>query len=139
MTFSFLVSKGDLALTGNQLAIVSGLTKLQQDMQLWVAERYGVDRFHPTYGSMLQYWIGGVVNASTNNRVSKELLRVLDNYQRLQLKAFKANPQLFSLTEMLASIDAVNISITYDTVQGAISFTNGSGNAATFTATATTV
>jgi phage baseplate assembly protein W len=138
MSFSFLVQNGDLQIQGNQLGIVSGLNKLEQDMQFWVAERYGIDRFHPTYGSALQSYIGGVVTNGTSSLVQGEILRVLDSYSRLQMKAFRANPQLYSLSEILASVDAVNVSVTYDTVMAAVQFTNGSGNPAGLQVTAST-
>jgi hypothetical protein len=125
MSFSLQVANGDLVQQGSQLAIVYGSNKLQQDMTLWLAERYGIDRFHPFYGSNFENYIGGIVSYSTQSIVYNETMRVLDNYQKVQFAAFKANPSLFSLSEILWSINAVNVSITYDTVNVSVNVSNG--------------
>ena len=138
MTYSLRVSNGDLVLQGNQLDIVSGMDKLSQDMQLWVAERYGIDRFHPAMGSLLQNFIGSAITAGTQVGVQQEVLRVLDNYAKVQLKAFKENPQNFSYSELLISVDAVNVSISYDTVGVSVQITNGTQTSTSVAVTAST-
>lgn len=133
MTFSLALQNGDLVVQGSSLAIVSGTGKLQQDMGLWLTERLGVDRFHPRYGSQLPDFIGGVIDLSTQSRVQSEVDRVLGNYQAIQIAAFQSAPQLFSFNEMLNSLNAVNVNLTYDTVSVAVSVTTGSGVIATAT------
>lgn len=125
MTFSLALKGGDLVQLGSVLGIVSGSDKLQQDMSLWLTERLGVDRFHPRYGSILPNFIGGVVNLSTQVAVQSEVDRVLGNYQAVQQQAFKANPQLFSYTELLNDLVGVDVGVNYDTVSVAISVTTG--------------
>lgn len=133
MSFSFQVANGDLVLAGSRLATVSGSVKLMQDMTLWLAEEYGIDRFHPFYGSRLQSYIGGIINYNTQVMVYGEILRVLDNYQKLQFNAYRQNPQLFSLAEMLYAINSVNVSLSYDTVGATISVANAVGQNLTTT------
>jgi hypothetical protein len=122
--FSFQVANGDLVLAGSQLGIVTGTDKLKQELMLWMLERFGIDRFHPAMGSDLQNYIGGIIGYSTRALVYNEVMRVLDNYQRVQGAAFKAAPQNFSLDELLWGINAVNVGVTYDTVSATINVTN---------------
>lgn len=124
MSFSLQVANGDLVMGGDQLAIVYGSGKLMQDMTLQLAERYGIDRFHPAMGSMFQNYIGGIVNYNTQSMVYAEAMRVLDNYQKMQFQAFRASPSNFSLSELLYAINSVNANITLDTVNVAVSVCN---------------
>jgi hypothetical protein len=131
MSFSLQIANGDLVQRGSQLGIVYGANKLQQDMVLWLSERYGIDRFHPAYGSNFQNYIGGIIGYSTQSMVYNEAMRVLDNYQKVQFLAFKANPSLFSLSELLYSINSVNVSVSYDTVNVSVNVSNGQQQTAT--------
>lgn len=138
VTFSLAVQNGDLSLLGSQLAIVSGTPKLAQDLQLWILESYGGDRFHPAMGSTLEAYIGSVINPATSVTMQNEVLRVLANYQRVQQLGFTANPQLYSLAELLYSINDVSATISYDTVTAAVSVTSAAGQQATVTASQST-
>lgn len=124
MTFSLRVSNGDLVLAGNTLGVVYGTDKLTQDLTLWMCERYGVDRFHPWYGSQFQNYIGGVISTSTQAMVYTEASRVLDNYQRLQGQAFQQAPANYSLSELLATVNNVAVTVNYDQVNVAVSVSN---------------
>jgi hypothetical protein len=125
MSFSLQVANGDLVQSGSQMGIVFGIGKLTQDMTLWVAERYGIDRFHPAMGSQLQNYIGGIINFNTQSMVYSEVMRVLDNYQKVQFNAFRQTPTNFSLSELLYTINNINVGITYDTVAVQVSVSNG--------------
>jgi phage baseplate assembly protein W len=69
MSYSLAVRGGDLVPEGSSLAIVWGIDKLKQDLQLWVTERYGNDRFHPGLGSILQDYIGSVISPRTQAEI----------------------------------------------------------------------
>lgn len=133
MSFSLQIANGDLVQQGSTLSIVSGINKLTQDMTLWLSERYGIDRFHPAYGSNFHNYIGGIISYGTQSMVYNEALRVLDNYQKIQFMAFKANPSLFSLSELLYSINAINVAINFDTVNVSVSVSNGQQQQASIT------
>ncbi|QDH91759.1 baseplate assembly protein, lysozyme domain [Mycobacterium phage Phrappuccino] len=135
MSFSLKVSGGDLVQEGSSLAIVSGIEKLKQDLQLWVLEQWGGDRFHPDMGSILQDMIGGVINATTSQRVTAELERVLDNFQRVQKASLLANPQLYSAAELLMSIDDIVVTLSYDTVVAVVKVTSAASQSASLTFT----
>jgi hypothetical protein len=124
MSFSLQVANGDLVQSGSQLGIVSGTTKLRQDMTLWLAERFGIDRFHPAMGSMFENYIGGIINFNTQSMVYSEAMRVLDNYQKVQFQSFRQTPSNFSLSELLYSINSVNVNISYDTVNVLVNVAN---------------
>lgn len=113
------------------MGLVFGVDKLRQDVQLWLLERYGGDRFHVNMGSILQEFIGGVANESTRVEVQSEVLRVLQNYQALQVRKFKNSPQSLSASELLVSIDNIVATIQYDTVNVTAKLRNGSQESTT--------
>jgi len=131
MSYSLAIADGDLVQKGSQLAIVQGVDKLRQDIYLWIMERYGGDRFHVNMGSILQEFIGGIATESTQAEVHAEIFRVLQNYQAVQLRRFKENPQLLSASELLVSVDDIVTRISYDTVNVAIKLRNGSSQSTT--------
>lgn len=130
MSYSLALENGDLHATGSRLDIVQGSAKLSQDVDLWLREDYGINRFHPQFGSILDSFIGGVVSPGTNVEVQSEVLRVLQNYQNIQLSRFQANPQKFSPDELLNDVSGVNTQIAYDKVVVTVNFTTAAGTAA---------
>ena len=124
MSFSLRVANGDLCLQGSQLGIVYGSEKLKQDLSLWMAERFGVDRFHPSYGSYLENYIGGIIGANTRSVVQQEAMRILDNYQKIQYSGLQSSPTLYSLAEILYSINGVTVGLSYDTVSIQVAVSN---------------
>jgi len=133
--YSLAIANGDLVQQGSSLAIVWGVDKLKQDLSLWMTERFGGDRFHPAMGSILQDMIGDIIRASTQNRIENEVARVLDNFQRVQFRALKENPQLFSLSELLFSIDKIDVRISYDTVRVMVQVRTAANDQASITFT----
>lgn len=134
-SYSLAIVDGDLVQEGSSLAIISGIDKLKQDLQIWVTERFGGDRFHPDMGSILQSMIGGRVNATTQYRISTELARVLDNYQKMQNVALKANPSLYSAAELLYAVDDISVDISYDTVKATVKIRSAANQADALTFT----
>lgn len=126
MSYSLAIANGDLVQQGSQLGIVFGIDKLKQDVNCWLMERYGGDRFHVNMGSILQDFIGGIVNSATKAEVHAEVFRVLQNYQSLQAKRFKENPEKMSASELLVSVDDIVTAVQYDTVNVAVRLRNGS-------------
>lgn len=135
MTYSLAIANGDLILAGNSMAIVWGTDKLKQDLCLWVTERYGIDRFHPKLGSVLPDFIGSMITDSTRSMVQSEILRILQNYQSVQLKGLKQAPQRYSYSEILYSIAAIDVAISYDTVSATVKVSNADLQPATIAVT----
>lgn len=121
MSYSLSIANGDLVTQGSDLAVVWGIDKLKQDLQLWVTERYGGDRFNPKMGSVLQDYIGTVITPRTKAEIYDEVMRVLDNYQRVQMYGFKREPRNYSMTELLDEVENVSVNVTYDTVSVSVS------------------
>lgn len=137
MSYSLALENGDLHATGSRLDIVQGSAKLAQDVDLWLREDYGINRFHPQYGSILDNFIGSVVSPNTNTEVQSEVLRVLQNYQNIQLSRFQANPQKFSASELLDDVSGVTTQVAYDKVVVTVNFTTAAGAAVQSSVTVT--
>lgn len=135
MTFSLAIRNGDFVQQGSSLGIVYGTDKLKQDLTLWMAERYGIDRFHPSMGSNFQNYIGGVIGFNTQAMIYSEAERVLDNYQKVQYLGLRADPRRYSLSELLWSINEINVGVGYDTVSVAIGVSNGLQQLTSFSVT----
>lgn len=117
MSVSLKVVDGDLSVTAGKFDLVQGTDKLKQDLTAWLTERYRDDRFHPTYGSILDGYIGGVISANdTVVKVQSETLRVLSNYQQVQMARFRERPNKFQPSELLQSVNGVDVSLSYDKV-----------------------
>ena len=124
MSFSLAIADGDISIKGSAVGIVSGIDKLNQDLSIWLRERYQSDRFHLTYGSVLDNFIGGVIDSGTVAEVRSEVMRVLQNYQSLQLRLLKSRPEALSGDEILLNVDDISVRVQYDAVQVNIRFTN---------------
>ena len=135
MTYSLAIANGGRVRSGNSMAIVYGSEKLKQDLCLWVTERYGTDRFHPKLGSVLPDFIGSLITDNTRTQIQSEILRILQNYQAVQLQGMKAAPQRYSYSELLYSIDAINVAISYDTVSATVAVRNADRTPATIAVT----
>jgi hypothetical protein len=122
---------GDLAKRGSHLSLVFGVNKLEQDVNCWLLEQFNSDRFHVNMGSILQEFVGSIVSGSTQVEVQSEIYRVLQNYQAMQLRRFKENPQKLSMSELLVSVDDVKVTVSYDAVWAAVKIRNGSNESTT--------
>lgn len=140
MSFSLAIEDGDLVRKGANFGIVYGVEKLAQDLRLWLTESFGGDAMHPELGSMLDAWIGGIISPSTKSEVQAEVLRVLQNYQAVQLRGIKTVPQKYSMSEILYSVNDIRVTLNYDTVAVTISVSTAPPQmqTATVTAVATT-
>ena len=138
MSYSLKIVDGDLSQRGTQLDLVFGKNKLLQDIDFWLRERYGADRFHTNMGSTLQEYIGGILDNSTRREVRDEVFRVLQNYQAVQMRGVTENPQKFSATEVLYSIEDIRTEVLYDRIYVAIKIRNGSGEVSTVVANVST-
>lgn len=131
MSYSLKLVNRDLGVLGSHLDIVQGTAKLTQDIDLWLREEYQVDRFHVSFGSILNSFIGGIISRDTQVEVQAEVLRVMQNYQNVQLIRFKANPLKFSPNELLNEISNVGVQLAYDKILVTLTFTTVAGNTGT--------
>ena len=127
MSFTIAIKDGDIELKGNTFAIVTGTAKLEQELSVWLRERFGSDRFHTNYGSTLDYYIGSVMSDTAVFEIESEVERILRNYQALQLRRFREDPQALDPSEILAEISSVRAKPNYDAVEVTIHFTTYRG------------
>lgn len=136
MSFSLAVENGDLALLGSEIKLIWGVDLLKQNLDLWLRERFGIDRFHPTMGSTLEDFIGGIVSPGVKAQLQSEVLRVLQNYQAIQQREIQQSPKKYSLSELLYSVDDIVVSVSYDTVIVTLKVSTASGITTTINAQA---
>jgi phage baseplate assembly protein W len=110
---------GDLVIGPSGHALVTGRAKLRQDLSLAVREPYGCDRFHPRWGSMLDSYVGGVIDEFSAAEVKSEVMRVVGNYMALQQDQVSAvnaagRKPTFGFGEVVAGIDGVEVRQTFD-------------------------
>lgn len=127
MTRSLRITDGDLTVTPSGVSLVSKTEKLKQDLSLWLREVFGVDRFHPYYGSTLDSYVGQAMRPQEIAFLKSEVVRVLQNYQKVQQLGMRENPSLYSPEEVLAEVISVNPHSNYDTLKVDIVFRNGAG------------
>lgn len=132
MSYSFAVAEKDILLKGSNVGLVYGKNKLLQDLTLWLTERYRSDRFHSNYGSILDNFIGDVIDPMTAHEVEAEVERVLQNYQMVQYRRMQDDPTRFSPEEVLVEVTDVKAKIDYDSVVVVISIVTGSRARGTF-------
>ena len=127
MTRSFALEDGDLAVRSSRVQLVSGQDKLKQDLDCWLKETYGSDRFHLLYGSVLDQYVGSVINFDTAAYIRAEVIRVLNNFQQLQLRRVQANAALFSPQQLLDTIVSVVVGSNYDTIVAVVTYQTATG------------
>lgn len=125
MSYSFAVAEKDIQLKGSHVGLVYGRSKLIQDLTLWLTERYRSDRFHSNYGSILDGFIGEVMDPMTAHEVEAEVLRVLQNYQAVQYRRMQEDPTSLSPEEVLIEVEDVNAKVDFDSVVVVVSILTG--------------
>lgn len=123
---------GDLVPGGRGYATVDGSAYIRQRIALALGEPYGDDPYHPTWGSALPSYLGKNVTDSTPALVSSEVSRVLAQLidaQRAQITAYAltgARSQLSS-ADVIASVDSVDATASWDTINVSITMTTQAG------------
>lgn len=86
MSQSFQLQNGDLVVTsGRAFQVIRNRDKLVQDLRLWILEQFGQDPSTPEYGSLLDSYIGSPISQGAINQIQAEILRVLQQYQAMQV------------------------------------------------------
>ena len=129
MTRSLKIENGDLAVQGGSFVLLSRRDKLEQDIVHWLRTEIGSDRFHPTFGSTIEQFIGAVQSEENVDLLKSEVKRVLGNYQEAQLRKFLQNRSRFTSEEILSSVDDVRVTTFYDSVDIRIIARNLQGQA----------
>lgn len=122
MTYSLMLSGGDLSTASSMLQTVSGTEKLKQDIHAWLTEAYQIDRFHPKYGSLMTSYIGQPMNVDSVFAIQVEVARVLSNLQSYQKQMYQQDPTLYSTDELLDYVDDISTVFDQDRLRIGITF-----------------
>lgn len=127
MTYSLMLSGGDLSTASSMLQTVSGTEKLEQDIHVWLTEAYQIDRFHPKYGSLMTSYIGQPMNVDSVFAIQVEVARVLSNLQSYQKQMYQQDPTLYSPDELLDYVDDISTVFDQDRLRIGITFRTATG------------
>ena len=127
MTYSLMLSGGDLSTASSMLQTVSGTEKLKQDIHAWLTEAYQIDRFHPKYGSLMTSYIGQPMNVDSVFAIHVEVARVLSNLQSYQKQMYQQDPTLYSPDELLDYVDDISTVFDQDRLRIGITFRTATG------------
>lgn len=134
------LSGGDLVVGPGGLQTVSGSAKIRQDLALALGEDYGTDPYHAGWGSVLGQYLGEPVDADSPMLVQAEVNRILQQYmtgQQQQLATAAVNNQQHTITtsEIIQTVNSVDVSVLYDTVKVVVSLTTMAGQSLTISRT----
>lgn len=126
------LSGGDLVVGPGGLQMQDGAAKIRQDLALALGETYGSDPYHSGWGSVLPQYIGEPIDTDTPMLVQAEVNRILQQYmttQQQQLATAAANNQQHTITtsEIIQTVNSVDVSVLYDAVRVVISLTTMAG------------
>lgn len=133
---SLAVINGDLALRPGGFGTVTGAAKTRQDLGLALREPYGVDRFHPMWGSLLDGNIGFTINEAMADDVRSEVVRVIQNYMAVQQAKLVADtinggPTRLTPDEIVRSISNLEVDQENDRLLVRITLDTGGGRQVT--------
>jgi phage baseplate assembly protein W len=108
--------------------LYSGVARIRQDLTLALTEEYGTDRFHPTYGSIVQAYLGRVITADIQQLVRAEVNRVLQNYLVIQQTEVIRDTVVdvqgrYNTSDVVQSVDSVTARTLLDTIYIAATLT----------------
>lgn len=116
MSQSFSLVNGDLVVTsGRAFQVVTNKNKLIQDLRLWIIEHFGDTPNTPEYGSKLDDYIGMPLTQGTINLVQAEIIRVLQQYQAMQVGNMQRDTILYhgsstlDPSEVITSVDSLTV------------------------------
>lgn len=117
---TLLLENGDLVIGEGGFAMIEGSSKVRQDLGIALREQFGLDRFHPRWGSILYDYIGQPVSTETHMFIESECARIVQNYAMLQTEYLerdlaKGVRPRFSTGELIQSIEKILVAQQYDT------------------------
>ncbi len=105
------LADGDLVLSGRGHATVDGVFKTMQDIGIALREEFGVDRFHPNWGSLLPNMIGRPFDEDVLLDVRTEVTRIVNNYLTVQRDTIlrRSPGAQVSSAEIVDRVDSVKV------------------------------
>lgn len=134
------VIDGDLVLSGGSFLTLDGAPKIKQDLTFALNDTYGADLNHPYWGSILDRFLGQPLTASLEQQVTAEVERVLNNYVSVQIdqvnRAIAADVKgQYSTADVVSSVQAINVSLNFDTIVVSLTLTTMSQDTVNVTRT----
>jgi phage baseplate assembly protein W len=113
---------------------------VRQDLGVAVREPYGIDRFHPEWGTTLERMIGGVVDKATPSIVRAEVMRVIKNYiarqqYEMQQDRLAGRTSRYKSGEAIDSVSSVDVVQEFDRIYVRVVLEMASGATNTLTTT----
>lgn len=85
-----LIENGDLSLsTTGDAQIVTGPSKIIQDLKNWLMNRLGYNRFHPWAGTGIDDFVGGRPGEKTNMTIKRQIEQALSTYYAKQFEELR--------------------------------------------------
>lgn len=134
------LSNGDLVIGADGLKMLDGPSKIRQDIALALAENYGDDPYNPAWGSVLPRYLGEPITDDTPMLVQAEVNRILQQYManqqtRLATASLNNTQHTVSTSEVIRTVNSIDVSVLYDTVTVLISLTTMAGQTMTISRT----
>jgi len=134
------LSNGDLVVGPGGLQLLDGPAKIRQDIALALGENYGDDPYNPGWGSVLLRYIGEPITDDLPMLVQAEVNRILQQYitnqqQRLAAAALNNQQHTISTSEIIRTVNSVDVSVQYDTITVLIDLTTMAGQTMTISRT----
>lgn len=137
------LTSGDLVPANRGFSTVTGAAYLQQRISIALQVPYGSDPYNPSWGSVLDSYIGHPQGPGTPALVSSEVSRVLSQivaYQQHQMKAAiltgaKSQLNPADVIASVDSVDAVQASFDPSTISVVIALTTQEGQQVTISRT----
>jgi hypothetical protein len=113
MSWSLAITNGDLSFGSAGLNVVTGASKLTQDLACDILEPMGTDPLHPSFGSVIdggvdtngnyiQGVIGQINDSATGTAVGNEVSRICENYQTQQIARNQADVATYAKSTLTA-------------------------------------
>jgi phage baseplate assembly protein W len=111
---TFALRNGDLVLAGSKYGMVEGIARVQQQVGLAMREPLGSDRFHREWGSVLDDWIGSVINEDITFEVRSEVIRVVRDFiirqnEQVKSRASIGRRAIITAEEMITDISSLRV------------------------------
>lgn len=111
---TFALADGDLVLSPQGYATVTGSAKISTELGLAMAEPFGDDRFHTSWGSYLPSYVGQPITSTTQLLVEAEVQRVLQAYIAVQRSAIssdnlQSSRTRFTTADVVSAVESVTI------------------------------
>jgi hypothetical protein len=128
---TFALRNGDLVLSGSKYGMVEGMARAQQQIGLALREPIGGDRFHPTWGSSLPSYIGGVQYVGVEADIRAEVIRVVRDFiinqnEAIRRRAAAGLAPTITAEEMVLDVRSVAVTRSADNVSVRITITTAS-------------